>query len=495
MRIISPKLLPRISFIVAMACSTLLAVADGSADIRLPGLFSDKMVLQTGDSVRIWGTAAPNEALEITLGENKASVTANEAGEWSTHIKPPPAGGPYELIIQGAEARVAFRDVLVGEVWLCSGQSNMQWSLGQTIKLTEPAEVEQFLSTLVDAKLRLLTVPQSAVEEPANSFSEPTDWNECTPDVLREFSATAFYFAKALRENEKFRDVPIGLIDSSWGGTPGEAWTSRSALEKHASLMPLLSHWDENTNKNTPHRPGNLFNGMIAPLIPYTIRGAIWYQGESNVGRAEQYATIMPTLIEDWRTRFGLGDFPFYMVQLAPFRYGDKEPDALAELWDAQNRALALPNVAMAGSSDIGDAGDIHPNNKIEVGRRLAQLALHRDYGEEKVACSGPTFKSVERIEGTNQMRIEFSMAEGLTSTSPAPCGFTICGDDKVFVPAQAIIEDGKIVVWSDEIPDPVAVRYLWDDTAVCDMFNSAGLPAYTFRTDSFDLKSKDVGF
>lgn len=478
-----------------MVCTTFMSAANCNADIRLPGMFSDKMVLQTGDAVRIWGTAAPNETLEITLGENKASVTANEQGEWSTRIAPPPIGGPYELAIVGAEASVVFRDVLVGEVWLCSGQSNMQWSVGQSVELADGDEIEKYLESLADSNLRLLTVPPSAVEEPATSFSEPANWQDCTPEVLREFSATAFYFAKALRENEKLRDVPIGLIDSSWGGTPGEAWLSRSALEKHVSLLPLLGHWDENTNKNIPHRPGNLFNGMIAPVIPFSIRGAVWYQGESNVGRAEQYATIMPTLIEDWRERFGLGDFPFYMVQLAPFRYGDKEPDALAELWDAQNRTLNLPNVAMAGSSDIGNPGDIHPKNKIEVGRRLALLALHRDYGVEEIVCSGPIFKSARRVEETNRMRIEFSMSEGLSSPKPTLSGFTICGEDKVFVAANAKVEDGKVVVWSDDVADPVAVRYLWDDTVVCDLFNAAGLPAFPFRTDSYDLKSKEVAF
>jgi sialate O-acetylesterase len=485
----------RFSFLLFVTSGALAAIDPCIADIRLPGAFSDKMVLQQGENVRIWGTAAPNEVLEISLGENRVSATADAAGQWSTQIAPPPVGGPYELAIAGADARVVFTDVLVGEVWLCSGQSNMEWSVGQSIELADPAEIEQYLGTLLDSNLRLLTVPRSALEEPVSSFSEAANWQSCTPDVVRDFSAVAFYFARALRNDKKLRDVPIGLIDSSWGGTPAEAWTSRSALEKHESLKPLLVHWDENTSKNVPHRPGNLFNGMIAPIIPLSIRGVIWYQGESNVGRGEQYATIMPALIEDWRERFGQGDIPFYMVQLAPFRYGDKDPTALAELWDAQRRTLALPNVAMSGSSDIGNPANIHPNNKEQVGRRLALLARHLDYGDEQTVCSGPTFKSVERVTGTPQMIVAFDFADGLMSKADSPGGFLVCGEDRNFVPAEAKIENGKVLVWSDDVAEPVAVRYLWDDTAVCDLFNGAGLPAFPFRSDSFELKSKDVAF
>ncbi|MGI9518691.1 MAG: sialate O-acetylesterase [Pirellulaceae bacterium] len=465
------------------------------ADIQLPKIFSDKMVLQRGDSVNIWGTADPGEELTVTLGESSVTTQADDAGNWSIQLVPPPAGGPYELTIAGKDAQVVYNDVLVGEVWLCSGQSNMQWSMNQSLDFESDEERIKYFSEINGSRLRLFTVPANAIEEPASDLAGAAVWEECTPATVAEFSAVAYFFAKALQEHESLNDVPIGLIDSSWGGTPAEAWTSREALEAHANLAPLLEHWDANEDKRNPRRPAALYNGMIEPLIPLTIRGVVWYQGESNVGRANQYKTLFPSLIEDWRARFGQGNFPFYFVQLAPHRYGDLDPRALAELWDAQDDVLQLPNTGMAVSVDIGNSTDIHPKNKQIVGQRLACIALAETYGQVGLECRGPVYRSIEKIEDGSKLLIHLDFAEGLHHHGDSLNGISICGDDGEFVTAHAEIRDGKLVAWSDDIEKPAHVRYLWDDTAQGNLFNAAGLPASPFRTDDFEMLSVHENF
>ncbi len=482
-----------------ITAATLILALAGAAysvgDISLPGVFSDRMVLQQGDSVRVWGTAEPNEQLQITLAESSVTTTADSAGNWTAFVPPPPAGGPYELVIAGADAQVVISDVLVGEVWLCSGQSNMKWSVTQSSPLTDPVEMEKYLSGLVDSRIRLLTVPAQAIEEPSKNFAEPAAWQVASPEAIAGFSATAFYFARALHESARLKDTPIGLIDCSWSGTPGESWVSRDALDRQPELAPLLDYWAENADKQTPDRPASLFNGMVSPLIPFSIRGVIWYQGEANVGRGQQYAIILKTLIEDWRDRFDQGKLPFYIVQLAPFRYTNKDPQALAELWDAQRAALELPNVAIAATSDIGNPTDIHPKNKETVGERLALIARALTYGETDFAWSGPQFESARRIGDSNRMAVKFAFADELDCPGETPHGFLICGPDQQFVPAQAKIGDGEVIIWSDDVAEPVAVRYLWDDTSASNLFNGAGLPALPFRTDKFELLSRDEHF
>jgi sialate O-acetylesterase len=460
------------------------------ADIQLPGVFSDRMVIQQGERARIWGLAEPNEQLQLRLGENSAATQADASGHWSCWITPPPAGGPYQLVISGTDAQVVFNDVLVGEVWLCSGQSNMEWSITQSTYFPSPEEFQQYLGTLVDTRLRLLTVPKAIAGQPSPDFAESALWQNCTAEEVAEFSATAYYFAQALRRSERLANVPIGLIDASWGGTPGESWVSRDALNQATTLAPLLHKWDEDPDERSPHRPASLFNGMIAPVVPFTIRGVIWYQGEANVGRASQYQTILSTLIQDWRQQFGQGDIPFYMVQLAPFRYTDQDPAALPEVWEAQQAALALPNVAIAPTGDIGDPAEIHPRNKEFVGQRLAAIARNLTYGELDVCYQPPQFAGAERIADSSRMRIRFAHCDELRCQNASPCGFQICGEDQQFVDAMAEIDNGTVVVWSPQIKNPVAVRYLWCDTACCDLFNAGGLPAMPFRSDTFPLLS-----
>jgi sialate O-acetylesterase len=466
--------------------SALVERCAAQGDIRLPAVFSDKMVLQRNTRINIWGEASPAEELTVVLGESSMTTKVGEDGKWSVEVPSPPEGGPYELIVEGKNARVAFSDVLIGEVWLCSGQSNMQWSIEASVDIPDPEKMKEYLASITDSRIRFLTVPRNAAEEPSDVFSQPAGWTTATPESIREFSATAWYFATALRENESMNDIPIGLIHSSWGGTPGEAWVSREALEKHESLKPLLKEWDENASKGVPNRPASLFNGMIAPILPWSIRGVIWYQGEANVGRSEQYATILPALINDWRERFGQGELPFYLVQLAPFRYGNKSPSELAEIWDVQRRMLDIPNVGVAGSSDIGNPQDIHPKNKSEVGRRLALIARNNIYGEDTLAFSGPVYHSYNPLEGTNKVCIKFQHAAGLNCKEPdttgSITGFEIAGEDGKYVPATATIEGDTVVVFAEGVARPVSVRYLWDDTSVCTLFNEAGLPALPFR-------------
>lgn len=465
------------------------------ADIRLPKIFSDKMVLQHGDTVRIWGTADPQQELEISLGENSTSTVADAEGNWSAEVVPPAVGGPYELKVAGAESRVVFNDVYVGEVWLCSGQSNMQWSIKQSVDFESDEQRDAYLAEIKNQNIRLFTVPPVSIDEPASDFAEAVAWEECRGEAAAEFSATAYFFAVALQKYEKFNDVPIGLIDASWGGTPAESWTSMDALKNETGLEPLLTHWNENQENRSPSRPACLFNGMVAPMIPYTIRGVVWYQGEANVGRGQQYQTIFPALINDWRARFGNDEMPFYYVQLAPHRYGNRDPRALPELWDAQFKALQVPHTGMAGSSDIGDPEDIHPKNKEMVGERLARVAMARSYGEAELESSGPSYQGMDFSEDKKRIIIKFSHATGLKVRGDSLSGFLICGKDGEFKPAQAEIDGETVVVWSEEIDQPAHVRFLWDDTAVGCLFNGADLPAFPFRTDDFELLSVDKNF
>jgi sialate O-acetylesterase len=294
-----------------------------------------------------------------------------------------------------------------------------------------------------------------------------------------------YYFA---RELQRELEVPIGILHTSWGGTLAEAWTSRDALAAHDEFQPILDRVEQ--TQEHQHRAAHLFNGMIAPLVPYGIRGAIWYQGESNVGRAEQYASLFPTMIADWRARWGQGDFPFYFVQLAPFRYGNSDPELLAELWEAQLKTLqGVPKTGMVVTTDIATTSDIHPPNKQDVGKRLALWALANVYERDGVAYSGPIYKSHES-QG-NAIHIAFDHGEGLAARDGEPLrDFTIAGEDRTFVPAQARIEGNAIVVSSPDVKEPVAVRFAWYDTAEPNLVNASGLPASPFRTDDWQLKT-----
>ena len=461
-----------------------------SADISLPKIFSDHMVLQQTSEVTIWGKSSPSQEIEISFNEMMIETVADAEGNWRGIIETPAAGGPYDLEVKSkdGETKVIFTDVMVGEVWICSGQSNMEWPLTKSLNPeTEIEDSKEF------SNLRLFTVDHKATPESLEDFSKTKGWDVCSPDSVPNFSAVAYFFGRELKRE---LDVPIGLIHTSWGGTRCEAWISEQALEAQPTLTPLLEYWQENDDPTSRHRPSNLYNGMINPLKGIQFRGFIWYQGEANVGRGYQYQTLFPTLIADWRQQLSNPDAPFYFAQLAPYRYAKHPPEALPEIWDAQLKTWqSVPNTGMAVTNDIGNLKNIHPKNKQEVGRRLALWAIAETYETDKpVVPSGPVFESFEPIADSNKLELTFTYAEGLATVDDQPLGyFTVCGEDKVFVPANAEIVDDKIVVSADEVASPVAVRFAWSDTSVPNWVNGAGLPPSAFRTDDYPLLSQEV--
>jgi sialate O-acetylesterase len=492
------------------------ALAPLQADVSVPSVIGDHMVLQQGMRVPIWGSAEPGESVFVRFAGTEARATANEAGKWQVRIGPFEAGGPYVMRIGGAHNRLILRDVLIGEVWLASGQSNMQMAVAGVNNAAQEIAEANYPS------IRLLSTPMIASWEPLSDTQAV--WVPCTPDTAPGFSAVAYFFG---RELHKALGVPVGLINSSWGGTPAEAWTSREALEADPTLRPMMvergdnavrdypaaleaykkahAEWETAAEKakaegaevpkeptapadpkTSPWTPANLFNGKISPLIPFGIRGVIWYQGESNAGRAKQYRTLFPTMITDWRAHWGQGDFPFLFVQLANFMERKDEPgdSAWAELREAQLMTLKLPNTGMAVTIDIGEAADIHPKNKQDVGKRLAAWALGTTYGQ-KVAISGPLYDSM-KVEGS-KIRLRFTHADGgLVAKGGKLAGFAIAGEDRKFVWADATIDGDTVVVSSPQVPSPVAVRYAWADNPECNLYNGAGLPASPFRTDDW---------
>ena len=645
----------------------LTLVVTVSAEVRVPSLIGDNMVLQQGKKVRIWGWANPKERVSVEIAGSKATAVTDDNGRWQTMLGPLKAGGPFTLNITGSNA-LSFKNILVGEVWVCSGQSNMEWPL---------INANNGAATVAQAnypEIRLFTVQKSTSSSPLEDVKG--HWVVTTPDQAGQFSAVGYFFGRELHEKLK---VPVGLIHTSWGGTPAEAWTSHEALASSSDLQPILDRYQDNlkdlpqrqqdfqrrlaewTQKNLyidegnkgerlgysapetntsdwqtmnlpqymetaglkmdgaiwfrkeinipanwagkdlelnlaaiddydvtyfngtrvggigpetpnsymvprrykvpaelvktgrnviavrvfdsageggfgagkmsiaplgateadtiqlagpwsykvelllppkspdwgsrPEAPGPtnqnspsvLYNAMIAPLIPMVIRGAIWYQGESNAGRAYQYRTLFPLMIRNWRNAWNEGDFPFYFVQLANWQPVKPDPDESewAELREAQSMALRQPQTGMAVIIDIGDAKDIHPRNKVDVGHRLALWALANTYNQ-KIEYSGPLFSSF-KVEG-NKIRVKFTHTAGglKTSDGGAPKGFAIAGEDHKFVWAEARIEGDEVVVWSSSVTKPAAVRYAWADNPVCNLYNKLDLPASPFRTDDW---------
>ena len=464
------------------------------ADITLSKLFRDHMVIQQTEPVRIWGTGDPQATIVVTFRDHESEAIVGADGKWATVIQSGGPGGPHKLEVRTADGqkKIVLSDVLVGEVWICSGQSNMEWRVADAAHADREMELSKEF-----AAVRLFTVEPRAETEPHDEFGRVRGWDVCGPDTVGSFSAVAYVFGRHLQQRLK---VPVGLINVSLGGTRAEAWTSRAALEKDSAFEPLLRHWDQVSDLTSVHRPGNLYNGMIAPLRGCSFRGVIWYQGESNVGRGEQYARLFPALIQNWRQDLAAGEpCPFYFVQIAPFRYEGRDAEELPELWDAQLKSLrSVPETGMVVTTDISELNDIHPSNKQDVGRRLALWALAHGYreslsqngSEEEIVPSGPLYREMV-IEG-NRIRIRFDYAQDeLVAGGDGPLTeFTICGADQKFVPAQAQVDGSDVIVWSDDIAEPKAVRFGWRDTAQPNLFNRAGLPASPFRTDDYDLLS-----
>jgi sialate O-acetylesterase len=490
-----------------------------TAQVRLPEVLADHMVVQRGIEVPIWGWTAPGAEVTVRMGSATAEATADADGRFVAHLPPQEAGGPHTISVT-SENTVWLKDVLVGDVWICSGQSNMAWTVANS------NNAEQEIAEATYPRMRLFTVARRPATEPKEDCQG--DWKACSPETVGGFSAVGYFFGRHLHEH---LDVPVGLVNTSWGGTPSEAWTSPETVAKVDAFAPIverfedrieaypkqkkaweeqkeerLAKWKERAEKAradgkrpprkprppqdptlSPHRPSNLYNGMIAPLLPMRIRGAIWYQGESNASRAYQYRTIFPAMIRDWRAHWKQGDFPFFWVQLANFMKREAEPgqSAWAELREAQTLALDLPNTGQAVIIDIGEAGDIHPRNKQDVGKRLALAARAVAYGED-LTYSGPTYKSMT-IEG-GKVRLTFDhTGGGLVAKGGGPLkGFAVAGKDNEWHWAEARIDGDTVVVSSDEVKEPVAVRYAWANNPECNLYNEAGLPASPFRTDDW---------
>ena len=469
----------RRTYVAALALVLLTSAAvPAAAKVKLSAIFADHMVLQRDREVPVWGWAAPGEAVHVRLDDQQQQTTADADGHWKVQLPSHAAGGPHQLVVEAGDNRRQIDDVYFGEVWVASGQSNMQFTLSKSVNSTTEIAAANW------PQLRLFTVPMNAAAEPQNDCQG--QWQVCSPETVANFSAVGYFFGRDLYQALK---VPVAILHTSWGGSSAEAWVSREALVSREELKPTLERMGDKIPAN--HRATQLYNGMLAPIIPYGIRGAIWYQGESNVGRAAQYAVLFPALIQDWRARWGEGDFPFYFVQLAPFRYGKADPELCAELWDSQFKTLrTTPNTGMAVTTDITVLNNIHPPNKQDVGKRLALWALAKTYGRKKLVFSGPLYQSAEAEDG--KLRIHFEdIGSGLaTRDGQPPSEFTIAGADRKFVPAQAKIDGDAVVVWSEAVAAPAAVRMGWHDTAQPNLINREGLPASPFRTDDWPLKT-----
>jgi sialate O-acetylesterase len=449
-------------------------------EIKLPAIFGDNMVLQQQAGVAIWGTAEKNTNVKVITSWNGKYYTVHSGsdGRWKTTVSTPAAGGPYEITISDGKT-LKLKNVLIGEVWVCSGQSNMEMPVKGYFN--EPViGSNEAIASSSNPSIRLFTVQKATSLQPLDNFTG--SWMTCEPENVSEFSATAYFFGLMLN---KVLNVPVGLINTSWGGTRIEPWISESGLEKF-DFVTLPEKNQQGTL--SPQTPTVLFNAMINPMVGYGIRGAIWYQGESNRNEADRYASLMPGLIENWRSVWGIGDFSFYYMQIAPFDYGPSGLNS-AYLREAQLKAsTTLPNIGMACIMDIGEQYDIHPAHKKTGSDRLAYLALSGTYGKKGFASSGPVLKGMN-VEG-QVVKLTFSSADnGLTSFGKELTCFEVAGENKRFYPAKAFITREGITLISSFVAEPVAVRYAFKDFIVGDLFNTEGLPASSFRTDTWTDK------
>jgi sialate O-acetylesterase len=483
--------------------SSLGSARETKAELKLHALFSDGMVLQRDFACPVWGTVEPGEEVSVSIAGQKKTAKAGADGKWSLRLDPLKAGGPHELAVAGRNA-VTVRDVLVGEVWICSGQSNMEWVVNNSNNAAAEKAAANF------PKIRHFLVPKRM--EAAPVVDVVGTWKTCTPETVGGFTAVGYFFGRELHQK---LDVPVGLIHTSWGGTAAEVWTSKRVIDGTEALKPMVESYakrletyekqvaglKEATEKakaegkqppkapNKVMMPSCLYNGMIANIIPYGIKGAIWYQGESNASRAKEYQTLFPAMIKNWREDWGQGDFPFGFVQLANFMARKEQPadSAWAELREAQTLTLSLPKTGMAVIIDIGDAKDIHPRNKQDVGKRLALWAQSQVYGKE-IVYSSPLYDSM-KVDGS-RVRVSFKQAGGgLVAKGEKLSGFSVAGEDRVFVWADATIDGDSVVVSSDKVQKPLAVRYAWADNPECNLYNKEGLPASPFRTDDWPRK------
>jgi sialate O-acetylesterase len=489
------------------------------AEVSLPAIFTDHAVLQRDMNVPIWGKADPGEEVAVVIAGQTHKATADDKGKWRVTLEPLSVGEPLQLVVEGKDSRVERNDILVGEVWLCSGQSNMEWPVAAS------TNADLVIPAAAHPQIRLVRVKGPGSQTTVEDFDG--QWEVCSPATVNGFSAVGFYFGRELQQH---LGVPIGLVDNSWGGSACDAWIPRERMEGNPLYAAQLANWDKIAAEfdeakaradyeknlaewqekadaakaagqpqpggrpyfNNPlvgnHRPGNLYHARLGPVLGYAIRGVIWYQGESNASRAYQYRDMFPLMIQTWREDWKQGDFPFYWVQLADFMAEKPEPgdSAWAELREAQTMAQdRVPGGGQAVIIDIGEANDIHPRNKLEVANRLARWALARDYDRE-IVCPSPRYESMETKGDT--IIVKFKDAGGLRTIDENEVqGFAIAGNDHQWVWAEAkIVAPDQVAVRSYTVPKPVAVRYAWADNPVCNLYNSVGLPVTPFRTDDW---------
>jgi sialate O-acetylesterase len=492
---------------IAVSC------AAARADVRLPHVLSDHAVLQRDRPIHIWGWSAPAAHLTVKFHAQSAAAVADATGNWSLWLGPEAAGGPYSLTVSGDGADVTIADLLVGDVWVASGQSNMEMPLKGFPFNTVVKDGEKEIAAATNPKLRLLIVTKKSADYPLNDV--PDTWTICTPDTAQDFSAVAYFFGREIAARE---DVPVGLIDSTWGGTPADSWVSMDTLGTHPELLPAFAaraaFADGENNRDAqlaqekqedaaaqaagkprpPHpwhpdetswTPAGLYNGMIAPLTPLAVRGFIWYQGETNSAheRAPYYETLMNGLIGDWRMHFAQGNLPFFYVQISSFNSPGED---WGRVRDTQQRTLEVANTAMAVTLDVGSPNNVHPPDKQTVGHRLALAARHLVYGED-VPYASPLFReaTVElQPDGSTALRVWFDYAQGLTTHGGPSTAFEVGGADRHFVPAVAKIEGETVVVSASAVPHPVYVRYGWMGVMPDNLFNAAGLPMSTFTSE-----------
>ncbi len=499
------------SIVAAVALFLSSCTKTSKAEVSLPNIFSDHMVLQRDAPIPVWGRSDPGASIKLKLAQQTVTTQADEDGKWKAFLEPMPAGGPHTLTVNAT----TFSDVLVGEVWVAAGQSNMEWPLVRA----KGAEVE--IAAANHPNIRLITVPRLGSQQPQDNFEGA--WSVCSPEAVADHSAIAYYFGRTL---QGALDVPIGLIDTPWGGSSAEAWVPRDVLEQYSEFSPYLEEWKTRLADYTDdsfqqevrewkqkveewksngkqgrkprephdprydrHRPANIYNGVAHPIIGYGIRGFIWYQGESNSSRHQTYRQLMTVLIKTYRDQWGVGEFPFYWVQLADYREPQLHQDnsTWAFLREAQSQTLDVPHTGQAVIIDSGETNDIHPRDKYTVASRLSRWALANDYGFD-MNYRSPSFASMKIEDSRVVLKFSNVSADGLRCyDSQEVIGFVMAGADQVFHPAAAeITANNEITLTCPEVSKPVAVRYGWADNPICNVQDHNRLPLTPFRTDDW---------
>lgn len=478
----------RINIILALAAIVASSVC-ARAEIKFPSVISDNMVLQRNTEAALWGTAKPGAKVSVKTGWSKAkyAVTADkETGKWFVRVSTPEAGGPYDITVSDGKA-VTLRNVLIGEVWFASGQSNMEMPVKGYDSQPARGGAQAIIKAKPSRQIRICNIKRCS--SPTIVDTTVGNWKEHTPETVANTSATAYFFADALQE---VIDIPVGIIVSSWGGSSIETWISEEVIAKEFADEFKLGHLHgEQYNPKSQHQlPALLYNGQVAALVPFTFKGMIWYQGETNRSRPEQYIRLQEAYVRMMREKFCVPDAPFYFVQIAPHKYGNPNHYTSGYFVEAQQKSLdVIPHSGMAVTCDIGEYGTIHPCRKQEVGQRLAMLALKHDYGQDFLEADAPTYKAVKFQDG--KANVTFNNARlGLSPMGAEISGFEIAGEDRVFKPAKAMLaKDRKSVdVWSEEVPEPAAVRYCFTNWCEGGLYNNYGIAAAPFRTDDWQL-------